>query len=730
MMTKITLFKDAQNTERLRLIEVPQLAETIKTLAYEKEVNELRSVYPMLQMKHKDDGSLKGGDNFTKKIPRVCFASMLENRNRQRVNKGYTGLVLLEVDNLRGYEEAAAVRTGASLMPQTLLAYVGMSGRSVKIVCRGSLAEGSRQKKTDAEEAQDGGNALPTTEEEIRQFHLNLYENARMAYSAQLGVTVEKLEPHLERTCYVSIDADAVYNPQAIPFYVDLSARPKTTVPTTIEPRETAPGLDRYMSLHTIFEYNLTQAYDDLAGIEVGPRQEDEEQYVHALAERLADYCCETGIPMGIALSMAEYRWPFRERRQLVCLVFDNAYRYDNERKYRIRKRQPKPLKYVPAEALLAMKIDIFLRENYELRMNVMRGVPEYRQRTGLGFEFRDLTEQVRNSITQRAMEQGIRCWDKDIRRYVCSNDIEPYDPISDFLEHLPRWDGRDRVTPLANRVRTDFADWPHLFHIWMRSMVAMWQGKGQLTGNALVPLLIGRQGCGKTSFCRILLPREQREYYNDRINFKNEQDLNLGLTSFALINLDEFDKITQRQQIVLKYLVSTSDLKYRPPYGKVYQSHRRYASFIGTTNESTPLTDPTGSRRFVCVTVEGNIDFHTPVEYAQLYAQLKQEIADSERYWLTPEEEAALIEHNRKYQQVNGLGEMFLSLFRKPEGPDEGRWLTLRDIAARMKDTFRSGYSEDPATLRKLGAFMNRPEYKFDSRRLSSGMAYFVEEV
>ena len=144
--------------------------------------------------------------------------------------------------------------------------------------------------------------------------------------------------------------------------------------------------------------------------------------------------------------------------------------------------------------------------------------------------------------------------------------------------------------------------------------MVAMWLGKGQLTGNALVPLLIGRQGCGKTSFCRLLLPPELMNYYNDRINFKNESDLNLGLTSFALINLDEFDKITQRQQIVLKYLVSTTDLNYRPPYGKAYQSHRRYASFIGTTNEQMPLSDPTGARRFICVNIDGDIDFQTPV--------------------------------------------------------------------------------------------------------------------
>ena len=724
IMMKITLVKNSRNKEVLRPTDIQILAENIKTQKYGQEVNGLRTLYPLLKLKREENGSFSGADNFTKKIPRACFATVMENRNGQRVSKGYTGLVLLEVNNLQSYEEAAAIRQGAGQMPQTLLAFVGASGRSVKIVCRGVSVTSE---------------TLPEAEDDIKRFHLSLYEKARMAYNAQLGVTIEKLEPHLERTCYVSSDTDVVWHPQAIPFYIDLSAPVRKGVHTTIEPRETAPGIDHYLSLHNIFEFNLSKAYDDMTKSKAGEDKESE-TFVHLLAVRLADYCRETGIPMGIALRMAEFRSPFRDHHQLVRQVFDNCYRKDNECKHRGRKGIVNPMKHVPAETLLTMKIDIFLRENYELRMNVMRGVAEFRQRTGRGFDFQDLTEQARNSITLRALELGIKCWDKDIRRYVNSDDIEPYDPIGDFLEHLPRWDGKDRVMPLAHRVHTSYKEWPSLFHIWMRSMVAMWQGKGQLTGNALVPLLIGRQGCGKTSFCRILLPREQREYYNDRINFKNEADLNLGLTSFALINLDEFDKITQRQQIVLKYLVSTSDLKYRPPYGKAYQSHRRYASFIGTTNEPTPLTDPSGSRRFVCVVVEGDVDFRTPVDYPQLYAQLKQEIQDGERYWLTPDEEEALMKHNRQYQQLNGLGEMLLSIFRKPGVPstlqsskqesNEGSWVSLKNISARLKQAFRSGYTEDPGTLRKLGAFMNRPEYKFESRRRSSGMEYWVTEA
>ena len=64
----------------------------------------------------------------TTKIPRVCFASEMENRNKLRVRKNYTGFVLLEVNNLTSYDEAVAIRQGAGLMPHTLLAFVTASG--------------------------------------------------------------------------------------------------------------------------------------------------------------------------------------------------------------------------------------------------------------------------------------------------------------------------------------------------------------------------------------------------------------------------------------------------------------------------------------------------------------------------------------------------------------------------------------------------------------------------
>ena len=725
METRVTIIKNYRHKETLRLVDLQVLADTISKGEYTEQVSEFRRVYPLMHYSsRRSDGTLEGYVDWPKDLPRICFALEQENRNGSRVTRNYNGLVLLEVNNLTGQDEAEAVRRGAAEMPQTLMAFVGAEGQSVKIICRGELfPQGDTQTSGPFSAEKSMDSQIPQTSEDIALFHENLYERARLIYNGQLGVTVEKLEPMTQRVCYMSYDPQVVYNPIATPIYAK-AEKPSSQMRYQASTQELTGGqlgADRYHSIHTVFEFNLSKAYDDTEGIA------DDDEQRHATLQRLAAYCLETGLPQGVAMRQALMHNTFWKYPELVKKVFENTYREDLVKKY-MEKKKMQRTGTIPAETLLTMKVNLFLTSNYELRKNVMRGVAEYRMRTGIGFSFQDLTEEARNSITMRAMEQGIKCWDKDIRRFINSDDIERYDPMNDYLENLPRWDGKDRVTALAERIPTEWEGWTHLFHIWMRSMVAMWLGKGQLTGNALVPLLIGRQGCGKSSFCRILLPRDLQEYYNDRINFKNEQDLNLGLTSFALINLDEFDKITQRQQILLKYLVSTADLKYRPPYGKAYTSNRRYASFIGTTNDQTPLTDPSGSRRFVCVSINGDIDFETPVQHSQIFAQLKQEIRNGERYWLTKDEERRLMEHNLQYQRMNGLGEMLMSLIQKPRQSEEGQWISLKELSTLLKKHFK-GYKEEPNSFQKIGSYLNRPEYKFQSKHTMNGTLYWIKK-
>ena len=92
-------------------------------------------------------------------------------------------------------------------------------------------------------------------------------------------------------------------------------------------------------------------------------------------------------------------------------------------------------------------------------------------------------------------------------------------------------------------------------------------------------------------------------------------------------------------------------------------------------------------------------------------------------------------MQHNLRYQKLNGLGEMLMSLFQKPEGtsettPENGHWLSVKDISVRLKQAFKSGYKEDEGALIKIGNYMSRPEYKFESRRKTTGFEYWVKKT
>lgn len=72
----------------------------------------------------------------------------------------------------------------------------------------------------------------------------------------------------------------------------------------------------------------------------------------------------------------------------------------------------------------------------------------------------------------------------------------------------------------------------------------------------------------------------------------------------------------------------------------------RRYASFIATSNQKDLLTDPSGSRRFICIEVTEAIDTNRPIDYNQLYAQAMHELDHGKRYWFDQSDERIMTEN------------------------------------------------------------------------------------
>ena len=173
----------------------------------------------------------------------------------------------------------------------------------------------------------------------------------------------------------------------------------------------------------------------------------------------------------------------------------------------------------------------------------------------------------------------------------------------------------------------------------------------------------------------------------------KNDNDIFIAMSSYALINIDEFDAMSKSQQPILKYLISKNDIKFRPPYGKVMEERQRFASFIATTNNRRPLTDPTGSRRFVCI-YANEIDNSGMINYDMLYAQLYTELQQGRRYWFEDEENARIMQQNEPFQQVSNYEQMIALTFLAPEETSEDAvFVSLQLIVEIGKRLTKMGY-------------------------------------
>ena len=374
----------------------------------------------------------------------------------------------------------------------------------------------------------------------------------------------------------------------------------------------------------------------------------------------------------------------------------------------------------------LMQEVTAFLTSRYRFRFNVLTEETEVADVANITniennlpdahLRYAKVDERWMNTLSMEAIETGIDCWDRDIQRFVRSRRISEYHPFTAYFEQLPEWDGKDRVSALARRVSDDPV-WVNGFHRWMLGLSAQWMQFHPDTNNAnstnransinransVAPLLVSsRQGLGKSTFCRLLMPDALKAYYTESYDLSSPASAEAKLAACGLINLDEFDKLSASKMPLLKNLMQASALNIRKAYKRSASALPRIASFIGTSNREDLLVDRTGSRRFLCVSLEHAIDCVTPVEHEQLYAQLKAELLSGERSWFNKEEEQAIQQHNALFYKHIPEEEVFRLCFRfatEADHPQEVLTLSATQLFERMK-------SAHPSIMRGMTAY------------------------
>ena len=292
-------------------------------------------------------------------------------------------------------------------------------------------------------------------------------------------------------------------------------------------------------------------------------------------------------------------------------------------------------------------------------------------------------------------------------RSALMSNCIPEFNPLTDYLDEAVKAvtinpDGPSYIDQVAGMVHVTYTPqsplspegglsslWHTCFRKWFVSMVASWMDPKVVNHQILV--LIGPQGIFKSTWLDALIPETLVSYRcrQSGTNF-SDKDEQLRCAEFAMVNYDEFDRLSSSDLDNLKSLITTPDVSIRAPYGSTKERRVRIASYCASGNKFQFLTDQTGNRRFLPFYVE-HIDspFDHPIDHHRLYAEAVKMVKEGFVYWFTTEDIQQLSKYVEQFADRSPEEELLDVYFDIPKAPGVEtrtvKFLTSSEIQAKL---------------------------------------------
>lgn len=333
--------------------------------------------------------------------------------------------------------------------------------------------------------------------------------------------------------------------------------------------------------------------------------------------------------------------------------------------------------------------------------------------------------QDLSDMLIQCTQESGVNVSINELRTVLNSSYIRHVHPLRDYVNGLEMWSGIDWIDRVASQVtlkdpnRTEL--WRRFFKKWFVAMVASWLDDEVVNHTVLV--LIGKQGCGKTTWLEQLLPPEIRQYGCKMNSFGElNKDQRLRLGSYAMLNMDEMEAMTKREMNVIKSVITTKVITERRAYRWDDECFVRLASFCGSTNSRQFLNDPTGTRRWLPFEVESIQNPHNrdagieDIIYRGMYAQAKYLIDNHFQYWFDEEEIAELEEHNDEYRLLGTEEELLPLLFTIP-AEDKGEFMPNEEIRTTLIETFNL---KTQVSVERVSSIMSRMGFRKACHRIN----------
>ena len=178
------------------------------------------------------------------------------------------------------------------------------------------------------------------------------------------------------------------------------------------------------------------------------------------------------------------------------------------------------------------------------------------------------------------------------------------FNPIVDYLEALPAWDGKEHIKHLLPDYlgAEESAYNTEALTLFMLGALSRVYSPGCKFDYMLV--LVGNQGIGKSAFLRALAINGI--WFDDNLNTVEGKEAVERLRGKWILELAELLAVKKQRDVeTIKAFITTQSDSYREPYARRTTDRKRSCVFAATTNNYNFLTDRTGNRRFLPVEVD-----------------------------------------------------------------------------------------------------------------------------
>lgn len=647
-------------------------------------------------------------DELKRKLPTMSPGGICRDGRKREHVVALTPYMCIDIDHIP-QEKVQEVRTALQSLPYVVAANLTCSTEGLHAIVSLGCGEWMNQRWQQGD----------------RSVFKYVFNKMRQKVEAVIGYSLDSKCDTPEHMFIMSSDENAYFNPDAVPMEIDVTDYESPGNQKKTRRRKTKTSTES-VSLEECCGSILMELEHKGSYYEDGNRN----KYVFDFASAANAY----GVDKAEVDKYAEQAFSDMADSERTATI-NSAYGYEESHgKRKLKSGGTSGKKYCTPDEL---------REGInaygQFRRNMLKG--EYEILLPDADEWRTMEDEDENNICTSLRDTGKYTTTSDVRMVIHSDFTPKYDPIAEFFKGLPhgeivgdcqiQFDGdafpSDPIGDLARRIKLTNNDIDHVkyFRKWLVSMVKGWMDPEH--PNDCILILIGEQGIYKTTFLRYLLPPELRkEYFSVKTNSSRlDKDEKMKMARQLLIVHEEVDAMKNADSNQLKAILSMTKIDERAAYARNMSHLERVCSLAGTGNQIQIITDKTGSRRYLILSVESILSpFDNPIDYQALYAHaLALALADKEfKSYITKDDIAELTEYNKRYEVDAPEDALIDKYFGKPTPGNSGVMMGAHEIISYIKNQVGNNINLD---ARAVNAYLRKNGFK--EKRRSYGVVFQV---